>query len=280
MGSKILTTDRQQLIALAIALPLGLAAWLGAPAIAAAATLTLSPSTGSYAAGASFEVKILLDTQGKTTSGTDVYLRFDPNILQVVDANAATEGIQIQPGSLYPVTNANSTDNSAGKVSFSGSRSTGTAGYSGSGTLATITFQAQKEATSSSVTFDFTKSTGTTQSTADSNVIEQTTTKDILTSVTDGQYGVTAAAAAGTGSTGTGTGSTGTGTTGSSGTGTAGSGSTGGGSTTGASGQAGDSGTGGSGTVAATGIDLDLYMALTLISLFGAGYFLFRRARP
>lgn len=238
---------RNLLIALGVA-----GVWV-VPAFASAATLSLSPSSGTQAAGSTFEVKILLNTENATTSGTDAYIRFDPNVLQVVDANSSSEGVQILPGSLYSQTSYNVTDNSAGKISFSGSKSGGSPGYSGSGTLATITFQALKEASATEVTFDFTSG-----STTDSNVIDQSSSDDVLSSVANASYVIGAASS---------TGDT-DGTDGSSD-----------GDTVGAGGSSGTDGTGGSGTVAGTGIDLQGYLLLTVLALLGAAYFLTRRPK-
>lgn len=223
-----------------------------APAFAQAATLSLSPASGTHAAGATFEVKIQLDTTGTATSGTDAYLTFDPTVLQVVDANTSATGVQILPGTLYTQTSYNDVQNGEGKISFSGSKSGGSPGYTGSGTLATITFQATKEASSTPVNFNFTSG-----STTDSNVISSADSSDVLTAVTNAAYTITGAS----------------GTDGST-TGTDGSGSG-----TGADGTGGTDGSGGSGTVAGTGIDLTGYIALTLFSLIGAGYFLTRKPK-
>lgn len=230
------------------------------PAFASAATMSLSPSAGTFSAGATFEVKILLDTAGASTSGTDAYVRFDPNVLQAVDANSAATGTQVLPGSLYSQTSYNQVDNSTGKISFSGSKSAGSAGYSGSGTLATITFSAVKAASSTDVTFDYSSGGSLT----DSNVIVND--NDVITGVTNGKYVISAAAAtttdtSTTAGTGTSTGAT-TGTT-----------TTG----TGASGASGTDGSGGTATVAASGIDLEFYMIATIVALIGSLFFITKR---
>lgn len=233
----------------------GLLVVLASPAWAAAATLTLSPATGSHAVGDSFEVKIQLNTSGVATSGTDADLTYDPNVLQIVDANSSIEGAQISAGSLYSQTTYNLANNTTGKLSFSGTQPAQSPGYSGSGTLATITFEAIKEVSATAVSLDFTKG-----STSDSGVFDKSSQDDVLSSVTNASYSITAAADT-------------TDTTGDGGaSGTAGNG-------TGAAGDSGTDGTGGSATVAGTGIDLAGYLALTLISLAGAGYFLSRRPK-
>lgn len=228
----------------------GAVALLAVPAYASAATLSLSPSSGTVNAGSTLEVKILLDTTGATTSGTDAYIRFDPSVFQVVDANTAVEGVQILPGSLYSQTSYNVTDNASGKISFSGSKSGGSPGYSGSGTLATVTLQAVKDATGSEVTFDFTSG-----STTDSNVIDQSSSDDVLTAVTNAKYTVSGSATTDD-------------TTSDSTT-----------DTTGPGGKDGTDGQGGSGEVADSGIDLNGYTIVTIISLVGAAFFLTRRPK-
>lgn len=236
---------------------------LAAPAFAQAATMSLSPSSGSHAASSTFEVKILLDTGGATTAGADANIQFDPSVLQVVDANSGTSGTQVLPGTLYSQTSFNSVDNTTGLIDFSGAKTSSSGGYKGSGTLATITFQAVKATSSTPVTFKFTSG-----ETTDSNVSDADG-KDLLTAVTDGAYTITAA-------------------DGSSSSGTS-SGTTGGSTTTSTSSDSEDSdgngvpdseeGKGGSGTVASTGIDLTGYAAATLIALIGAVYFLTRRPK-
>ncbi len=224
---------------------------VAAPAFAQAATLSLSPTSGTHAVGDSFEVKINLDTSGVATSGTDAYVRFDPNVLTVVDSQAGTDGTQIQAGTLYSQTSFNSVDNSTGKVSFSGSKTGGSPGYTGSGTLATITFQAVKEASSTSVSFDFTQN-----STTDSNVISNADSTDALTNVTNASYAITAAAGTTDPSNG---GSTTPGTDGTS--------------------PGGSNNGGGSDNVATTGMDLSSYLALTVLSLVVGIYLVMPKRR-
>ncbi len=128
------------------------------------ATLTLSPSTNSVALNGTFTVNIVLNTGGQATYGVDINrLHYNPSLLQVVDADAATAGVQITPGVLMPVVFVNAADNIAGTVQFSQVANPGTT-YTGSGTLASITFKAIAGGTSN-VTFDFTLGSGT-----DSNV--------------------------------------------------------------------------------------------------------------
>ena len=63
----------------------------GAPVVAAGASLQVSPATIAVPSGATFVVTIVQDAPG-ATSGAEVTVRFDPNILQVVS---------VRPGSAY-----------------------------------------------------------------------------------------------------------------------------------------------------------------------------------
>ncbi len=120
---------------------------------ASAATLTLSPSSGTYASGSTFTINVLLNTTGASIDGVDVrYLRFNPSVLQVVDSNSSASGVQINPGSLMPITLTNTVDNQNGLVTFS-QIVAGGQHYQGSGTLLSITFRAVNGGTAS-LSFD------------------------------------------------------------------------------------------------------------------------------
>ncbi|HEX5430313.1 MAG TPA: Ig-like domain-containing protein [Patescibacteria group bacterium] len=146
------------------------------------ATLALSPTSGTFALDQTFTVNINLNTGGNPADGVDIYsLHFNPSILQVQDSVSGTTGVQIAPGTTLPNTVINTVDNTAGTVQFSQSTSGGSS-FTGSGTLATITFKAIASGTSA-VTMDFTPG-----STSDTNVGYQGTDK--LSSVTNASFKV------------------------------------------------------------------------------------------
>ncbi len=148
---------------------------------ASAATLILSPSSGTVSAGGTITVDIMLDTQGAAVDGVDVYsLHYNSSVLEVQDVNSSMSGVQITPGTLLPITLTNSVSN--GLIQFSQVASGGT-NYNGSGKLATITFKGIFNGTSP-LTFDFTSG-----STSDSNVAGGGLDK--LTSVNTGSITVT-----------------------------------------------------------------------------------------
>ncbi len=150
------------------------------PNLTNAATLSLSPSSGSYTVGDTFEAQIILDTEGAETDGVDIhYLNYDPSLLEVQDANVEQTGIQISPGTLYSNTPLNSVDVTNGRIDFSQTTAGGNT-YNGNGVLATITFKVLSQGTAN-IIFDFTL-----EETTDTNVASSG--QDVLTSVANGSY--------------------------------------------------------------------------------------------
>lgn len=153
---------------------------LSTPAFAASsATLALSPSAGSFALGTPFDVGIYLNTNGAKVDGVDVKLIYEP---------AKLEAQQITPvTSIFPDFPTKRIDAAASKITIS---ATATAGSPYSNTtptkIASITFKPLTSGTTT-VKFDFTPG-----ATTDSNVVENQTNLDILTSVTDATYSLAA----------------------------------------------------------------------------------------
>jgi chitodextrinase len=158
-----------------------------APVFAMAATLSVSPASGSVTVGGILTVQIQVNTESGMSDGIDIrYLNFNPSLLQVIDENTSVAGVQITPGALMPNTATNSADNTAGRVLFSqvpagGTTFTNTA----SQTLATVRFSVLAAGTAT-LTFNHTPG-----STTDSNVASGGS--DLLTSVTNGSYTLGAA---------------------------------------------------------------------------------------
>ena len=70
-------------------------ATLVVPRLALAGTLLLSPTTGSFSVGSTFDVQILLDTQGKSVNALDVDVRFPPDKLQLVSPKTSVSVISV-----------------------------------------------------------------------------------------------------------------------------------------------------------------------------------------
>jgi len=146
---------------------------------AVTATFALSPSSGSYEVGQTFNVNVALDTAGNATDGAAVRnISYDTSLLEVQDASSSQSGVQIQAGSLYSNTQQNSV--SGGQIVLS-QTSSGGATYTGSGTFATISFLVLAAGTAN-VTIDYTPG-----STTDSNV-SGGDEGDVLSGVTNASF--------------------------------------------------------------------------------------------
>ena len=118
-----------------------------APSLAAAsqagAVVRISPATQQIAAGQTTVVEIRVDNVSGLAAA-DVELRFNPTVLQVVDADQAREGIQIQPGN-FPSPDfvaMNTADNSGGSVRYAVTQLPPHQPVNGGGLLASISFRA------------------------------------------------------------------------------------------------------------------------------------------
>jgi hypothetical protein len=107
-------------------------------ATADAASLTLSPGSGNYAPGATFTVRLSVNSQGKSINAADGTVKFDPSQLTVVSATRSS--------SIFNLWVTEPTfSNSAGTVTFSGGLPSG---YTGSGgNIMSITFRAKGSGT-------------------------------------------------------------------------------------------------------------------------------------
>lgn len=144
------------------------------------ARLTMSPAQKSVKVGDQFTMDILLSTGTDTTVGTDIVLHYDPDLLEVVDADTAAAGIQIAPGTLFDFTPQNEVVLATGAINFSASQQpTSNMVSATESKLATISFKA-KAAGQANVRFDFTPG-----DLSDSNVIKPSDGRDLLNVVQD-----------------------------------------------------------------------------------------------
>ncbi len=87
--------------------------WFLAASIASAASYSVSPASGTYAVGSTFEVSILLNTQNQNINAVNVQLSFPPDKLQLVSPSTGNSIIGIY-------TTPPKYDNNAGRVEIVG----------------------------------------------------------------------------------------------------------------------------------------------------------------
>src|SRR3989344_4893467 len=99
-------------------------------AFAQAASLSLSPSSGTFNRSCTVTLDIRLDTAGAQTDGTDAILTYDASRLMATS---------ITSGNIYPDYPGNNIDDTNGKITVSGLASVSSA-FSGQGSLAVVNF--------------------------------------------------------------------------------------------------------------------------------------------
>jgi len=96
--------------------------------------VSLSPSSGSFIEGSTFQVPVVINTKNKSINGIEVKINFDKNKLSIVNPAGGTSiiGVWVAPPSF---------DNTLGTVSYSGVIPGGIT--TGGGLIGTITFKAK-----------------------------------------------------------------------------------------------------------------------------------------
>ncbi len=144
------------------------------------ASMKLVPSKRTLKVGEQVSVDVVVDTAGDATTGIDVVLRYDPVLLEPVDADAATTGVQIAAGKLFDFVPNNMVTLATGLINFSASQQpTSQPVQTKDGKVATVTFKA-KAAGSADVAFSHTPGAST-----DTNVVKAGEGRDLLNKVED-----------------------------------------------------------------------------------------------
>ncbi|MGC9521295.1 MAG: LysM peptidoglycan-binding domain-containing protein [Anaerolineae bacterium] len=120
-----------------------------APVFAADPVVKLVPASSTVDVGDQVVVSVMVEDV-TNLFGVEFHITFDPNIVEVVDADAGTAEVQVGFGDfLSPDFVAqNEADNTTGVIDFAISQMPTHGPVSGSGTLATITFKGRASGTS------------------------------------------------------------------------------------------------------------------------------------
>jgi hypothetical protein len=137
------------------------------------ASLSISPSTGTYNVGQEFDVQIQIDTAGENIVGADLVLRYDPLALAVVE---------ITEGTVFPSNAVEEVDTNMCEVVI-GAYDDSETSFSGTGTLATIRFRVLAGETPTTLRIRFRPA-----DTTDSNLAEDSTNQEILGAVGHGRF--------------------------------------------------------------------------------------------
>lgn len=149
------------------------------------ALLLLNPSQKTLKVGEEVEVRVELNTNDTEVSGADVIIRYDPSLVEVVDADGNPQnGVQVRPGLLFPQYPVNEVNVANGRIGFSAAALPPKT-FTGEGTLAYIKLRTLKPGTVS-LQIEFAKG-----ATDDSNVVEAGSRgNDVLDKVVNALYSV------------------------------------------------------------------------------------------
>ena len=102
--------------------------------LVARAEVSLSPRSGSFVEGSTFQVSILLNTNGKSVNGIEIMVNFDKDKLSIINPSSGTSiiGVWVEPPGY---------DNTRGTASYVGVVPNGI--VTNSGLVGMITFKAK-----------------------------------------------------------------------------------------------------------------------------------------
>lgn len=147
-----------------------------------AQTLSFEPTQQGVAVGQTFPVKININTSGQQTGGADALIVYDPNILSISS---------VTNGGFYTSFGEYQVSGTTNKWNISGFETDSVNSKSGTGTFATVNFQAKAQGTST-VTFECSGAGKT-----DSNILKAGTGDDIIACASLGQASFTVGAGGG-----------------------------------------------------------------------------------
>ena len=145
---------------------------------APAVTFSVTPATGSYTVGDTFTTDLVLTAGTEKVYAIDVVLTYDPTLLEVVDADETTTGVQVHTTAEFESYPLNETTDGTVKLGAGSLASE----FTGTGSVATVTFQVLKEGTAT-VSYAFEKG-----STVDTDAFGTSSDADLLTAVSGATY--------------------------------------------------------------------------------------------
>jgi len=148
------------------------------PVSAHAAKMSLSPSGGALISGCPQTVNIIVNTEGENTMAADVFLRYNPDEIEIIDQVSSVGGVQIKPGRTYESYPGNIVSGSAIRLTAFNREGF----FNGRGVLGSLVFRGKPGATATSLRFDFSPGRST-----DSNVADPEAT-DVLNGVYGADY--------------------------------------------------------------------------------------------
>ncbi len=147
--------------------------------------ITLTPDSGTFNVGDTFNMQVLLSTGSYTSTAVEVTILYDPGVLEVQDTEPMTDGIQFVVNELYDGDHTGAADPSLGEIHIN-ARSGENNYFQGSGTLASINFRGTAAINNTTVEVYFRDGWS-----SDSNIVDGKTIKDVLGQVSTTSFRTT-----------------------------------------------------------------------------------------
>lgn len=147
-----------------------------------AASFDFNPSTSQLLAGCRSAINIDANVSGQTSNAADIEVQYNPAEIDILDSNPNIPGTQIKSGNAYETYFGNEVTPSLSRIRLAGASFVGN--LTTRKTFATIEFQSRPGVTSTSFQIRFTG----VGATLDSNIADSSTSDDLLSSVTNGNY--------------------------------------------------------------------------------------------
>ena len=132
----------------------GMVGITGSPVLAADPIVKVNPSSAQIDVGQT--VTVYVEVSGiSNLFAIEIHMGFDPNVVEVIDADAGTAGVQVGHGDFLKVefVAQNAADNAVGKIDYAVTQMGSESGKDGNGKLAVITFKG-KATGSSNITIN------------------------------------------------------------------------------------------------------------------------------
>lgn len=115
---------------------------ISADAPVGTARLTLDPAKASAKVGDEVSFQVKLDTNEDPSVGIDLLVKYDPSLLEPVDADGQAAGVQIKPGTGYDFVAVNTVTTAKGLINYSAAQQPTSDPVEVAGTtVATLTFK-------------------------------------------------------------------------------------------------------------------------------------------
>ncbi len=144
-----------------------------------AASFELSPNNETLKEGCTYNLDIIIDTEGENTNAADIIINYTPSEIEIIDSKPGISGIQIKEGTVFEFYPGNVVDTGAGEIKMTGSNFISS--YNGQGLFGRIQFKSLTGVNSTDFQIYFTGADP--YNSLDSNIANSTTSFDMLDSV-------------------------------------------------------------------------------------------------